>query len=258
MMLRSFLKEKYIRFCQFSKAVNRRSALRLAFWEGAQNIYVRPKGTSANVLIRRNSSDIDVFCQIFIQAEYGSLLDLREVDLVIDAGANVGYSSVYFLANFPSCHIVAIEPDPANFAALKENLAPYGARAILLNCGIWAKPARLAIEASLYRDGREWTRQVRECAPGEQGDITAITIAEILQQSGRERLSLLKMDIEGAEAVVFADQASQDWLARTDAIAIELHDDTSFGEATNLFYQAIANHCFRTYNSGELTICRRD
>lgn len=209
------------------------------------------------MLIRGNSSDAEVFSQIYIQTESACLLDLKAVDLVIDAGANVGYSSLYFLSHFPDCQVVAIEPDPANFAALRENLAPYGSRVTLHNCGIWSKPAQLAIESSHYRDGREWTRQVRECEPGEQGDITAITIPQILQQSGRDRLSLLKMDIEGAEAVVFADAACRDWLARTEAVAIELHDDTSFGQATDLFHEAIRNQHFQISHSGELTICRR-
>lgn len=256
-MLRSFLKAKYIRYCQFSTAVTTQSALRLAVWNGTKDIHVRPKNAAADVLIRGNSSDAEVFGQIYIQAEYACLLDLKAVDLVIDAGANVGYSSIYFLSHFPDCQVVAIEPDPANFAVLRENLAPYGSRVTLHNCGIWSKPAQLAIESSHYRDGREWTRQVRECEPGEQGDITAITIPQILQQSGRDRLSLLKMDIEGAEAVVFADAACRDWLARTEAVAIELHDDTSFGQATDLFHEAIRNHHFQISHSGELTICRR-
>jgi FkbM family methyltransferase len=257
MMLSSALKEKYIEFCTFSVAVNKTSALRLAFWDGTRDIQVRPKEANSDVLVRGDSSDLEVLSQIYIQKEYGSLVDMRGVDLVVDAGANVGYSSVYFLSHFPDCHVVAVEPDPANFAALKKNLAPYGDRATLHNCGIWSKSAQLAIESNSYRDGREWTRQVRECAPGERGDITAITIAEILQQSGRERLSLLKMDIEGAEAVVFADEACQEWLNCTDAFAIELHDDTSFGEATNLFHKAISHQNFQINHCGELTIGRR-
>lgn len=253
----SKLKSKYIKYCQFATATDRISALRLAFWKGHTDIHVRPKGAATAVLIRGNSSDIEVFGQIFIQQEYACLLGAKTVDFVIDAGANVGYASVFFLSHFPHCQVVAIEPDPANFAALRENLAPYGARATLHNCGIWSKPAQLTIESNLYRDGREWTRQVRECAAGETGDVTAITIGDILRESRRDRLSLLKMDIEGAEAVVFADPTCQDWLKRTDALAIELHDDTSFGEATTLFHQAIRDQQFQLSQSGELTICRR-
>lgn len=251
------LKSLYIIFCEFATAVDWLPAWRLALWNGKTNIHVRPKGVSADLLIRGNTSDLDVFRQIFIQKEYDCLLDLKNIDLIIDAGANVGYSSVYFLSHFPGCQVVAIEPDPANFSALTINLAPYRDRVILRNCGIWSRPAQLAIESNNYRDGRDWTRQVRECAPGEEGEITAITIGDILGESGRNRLSLLKMDIEGAEAVVFADASYRDWLSRTDAIAIELHDDTGFGDARKLFAEAIHNEHFEISHSGELTICRR-
>jgi hypothetical protein len=44
---------------------------------------------------------------------------------------------------------------------------------------------------------------------------------------------------------------------RTDAIAIELHDDTGFGDARKLFAEAIHNEHFEISHSGELTICRR-
>jgi len=50
--------------------------------------------------------------------------NLSNADLIIDAGANVGYSSVYFLSNFPNCRVIAIEPDGDNFASLQKNLAP--------------------------------------------------------------------------------------------------------------------------------------
>lgn len=256
-MVRSLLRQTYNRYRNYSIAVNKIVALRLALWDEKQDIQVRPRDSSADVIMRGNSSDADVFNQIYIQKEYSCLLDMKEVDLVIDAGANVGYSSAYFLSHFTKCHVVAVEPDPSNFAALLANLAPFGSRATLLNCGLWSKPAQLAIETSLYRDGREWTRQVRECQPGERGEIQAITIDQILEESGRDRLSLLKMDIEGAEAVVFAAPTCQDWLGRTEAIAIELHDDTGFGRASDVFHNAISPQNFQVSHSGELTICRR-
>jgi hypothetical protein len=44
---------------------------------------------------------------------------------------------------------------------------------------------------------------------------------------------------------------------RTDAIAIELHDDTGFGDARILFAGAIHNEHVEISHRGELTICRR-
>jgi len=195
--------------------------------------------------------------QIFAAQEYACLLDLKYVDLIVDAGANVGFSSVYFLSRFPSCRVIAVEPDAANYRALQRNLAPYADRVQLYHGGVWSKSVGLMIEAQGYRDGRDWTRQVRECAAGEQPHIQATTIDDLLETSGQSRLSLLKMDIEGAEAVVFADPSCQQWLPKTEAIAIELHDDSGFGPASDLFHAAIRDQRFQISHSGELTICLR-
>jgi FkbM family methyltransferase len=251
------IRHKYHTFRQFAPAIGKRAALRLAFWDRKGCLTLQPKGISKPLVIRSNSSDIDVFWQIFCEKEYSCLANLADVDLIIDAGANVGYSSVYFLSHFPDCKVIAIEPDGNNFASLQRNLAPYGQRAQALKCGIWSKSAELAIEDANYRDGRDWTRQVRECEVGETGDIKAVTVADLLLQSGRNRLSLLKMDIEGAEAVVFADPSCQQWLPKTEAIAIELHDDSGFGPASDLFHAAIRDQHYQISHSGELTICLR-
>jgi len=251
------IRHKYHTFRQFAPAIGKRAAFGLAFWDRKDELTLQPRGIDKPLIIRPNSSDIDVFWQIFGLKEYACLDILADVDLIIDAGANVGYSSVYFLSHFPGCRVIAVEPDGDNFASLQKNLAPYGDRAQALKRGIWSKSAELAIEDVTYRDGRDWTRQVRECEDGEAGDIRAVTVAELLLQSGRNKLSLLKIDIEGAEAVVFADPSCQQWLIKTEAIAIELHDDSGFGPASDLFHAAIQDQGYQISHSGELTICLR-
>jgi FkbM family methyltransferase len=174
---------------------------------------------------------------------------------VIDCGANVGYSSAFFLSQFPSCHVVAVEPDPDNFAMLQRNLIAYGDRVTLVSAGIWPHSAPLALSKGGYRDGREWSIQVRPCEPNEEADLQGVSIESLLVSSGFDRISLLKIDIEGAEAVLFRDNV--DWLDRVDAMAIELHDDSQFGKATDVFYSAMRGRGFEFSSSGELTICRR-
>jgi hypothetical protein len=64
----------------------------------------------------------------------------------------------------------------------------------------------------------------------------------------------LKVDIGGAEAIVFGENtACRD---KVEAIAIELHDDSSFGGGTGAFNAAIQGRGFGISRSGELTICR--
>lgn len=223
---------------------------------GGSEYWLRPRMAQNAVCIRRGTSDMDVFKLIFVDREYSDLDDLNDVGLVIDCGANVGYSSAYFLSAFPRCFVVAVEPDPGNYAALERNLAAYRDRAKLLRCGIWSHTARLALSRDVFRDGREWSRQVRVCEPGEPADIEGVDIGTLLAESGRVRISLLKMDIEGAEAVVFAENYSA-WLERVDAMAIELHDDSMFGNGFQVFHAAIKDQNFQVLTNGELTICRR-
>ena len=118
-------------------------------------------------MVRSGTSDLDVFSQIFLHREYRCLDALGDVDTVIDCGANVGYASIYFLSRFPNSIVVAVEPDPGNFAALQANLVPYGSRARAVHSGVWSESVGLVMNDVEYRDGREWARQVRPARAGE-------------------------------------------------------------------------------------------
>ncbi len=218
--------------------------------------FLRPYRAIHPLQVRSDTSDIGVFSQIFIELEYACLDDLKGVEFIVDCGANVGYSSAYFLSRFPNCHVVAIEPDPNNFAMLQQNMAAYGNRVKTIQAGVWSHPARLVIADSPYRDGQAWSKQVRECTPDEESQIVGIDIATVLADAGRDRISILKIDVEGAEVVIFFNNY-ESWLNRVDAIAIELHDDSSFGSGTKAFHAAIDGLNFEISHSGELTVCKR-
>jgi FkbM family methyltransferase len=212
------------------------------------------KNAQFPLICRPNTSDKDVFWQIFIEREYSCLDDLSNVDLVIDCGANVGYSSAYFLTRFPKCKVICVEPDSSNFKLLEKNLAPYKERVKLIRSGIWSHTADLKILEEPYRDGREWTVQVRECKSGEIPEMQAIDVGTLLKESGQNKISILKMDVEGAEAVVFA-KNYESWLSCVDNMVIELHDDSSFGKASDIVLNAISSvKSFNTSRSGELTV----
>ena len=206
------------------------------------------------VWAREDSSDLAVAAQIFYEAEYACIDKMTNVGMIVDCGANVGYFSAYCLSRFPDCQVVAVEPDAGNFAMLRRNLLPYRNRVRLVHGGVWSHPARLAISESKYRDGREWTKQVRECRPDDNADIEGIDIATLLQKSGHHRISILKIDVEGAEAVIFSANY-QSWIGNVDAIVIELHDDSLFGKASEIFHSAIEGRHFQVSRSGEITIC---
>lgn len=206
---------------------------------------------------RTHSTDFIVFGQTFVSEPYACLDDLTHVDLIVDCGANVGFAAVFLLSQFPTASLVAIEPDPDTFQILQRNLTPYGSRARAELAGVWSHDADLRIEERPYRGGGAWARQVRECAPGEAPSLHAIDIPTVLARSGHERISILKIDIEGAECVLFSAPNVASWLPLVDCLAIELHDDTHFGACTEVFHRAIADEPFTITRVGELTVCRR-
>jgi FkbM family methyltransferase len=208
------------------------------------------KNSEFSLICRPNTSDISVFGQIFIEREYSCLDDLSDVDLIIDCGANVGYSSAYLLTRFPKSRVISIEPDPSNFTILEKNLAPYKDRVKLINSGVWSHQTGLKILETPGLEWNAWAVQVRECNAGEVPEMQATDVGTLLKESGSDKISILKMDIEGAEAVVFA-KNYESWLPFVDNIAIEIHGS----KASDIVLNTVAA-CkpFSVSSSGELTI----
>ncbi len=215
-------------------------------------IRLKPSLVQFPVWCRLRSSDIRVFRQLFRAREYGCLDDISSPRLLIDCGANVGYTSAYLLSRFPTLEAYSIEPDSGNFEMLQANLAPYGRRAHPIRAGIWPVSADLKISEIPFRDGMEWSLTVRETRPGEQPQMKGLNIGDVLRMSGHERISILKIDIEGAESLIFSSHY-EPWLERVDTLVIELHGP----EAERIFMTAIAGQDFEISQSGELTLCRR-
>jgi FkbM family methyltransferase len=216
---------------------------------------LQPAGLLHPIEARPFSSDLYVYKQIFLEEEYAPLRGLEGVGLIIDCGANVGYSSAWFLSEYPGARLVAVEPDPTNFAMLERNLAPYGDRARVVRAGIWSHTAPLVMAETEFGDGLEWSRQVRPCRAGEVADFEGVSIESLREESGFERISILKVDIEGAEVVVFREETG--WLDRVDALAIELHEESMFGRASEVFPAVVEGRGFTISRSGELTLCVR-
>jgi FkbM family methyltransferase len=194
---------------------------------------------------RPQTSDIGVFTQIFFFDEYRCLSGLRDPKLILDLGANVGYSSAYFLSRFKDCSVIAVEPDPANFIELQKNVAPYRSRVKTFQAAVWPHSGQMELEHP--GKGEEWGVRVK---PSVDGKVRAISIPELLTFSSQDRISLLKVDIEGSEIDLFQ-SGYEEWLCKVDNIVIELHGE----EAHRIFYNAIAQSNFLISTCDELTVC---
>jgi FkbM family methyltransferase len=204
------------------------------------------------LLCRPNTSDMEVFWQIFVKREYRCLDDVKQPKFILDCGANIGYSAAYFLTRFPEATLTAVEPDPANCAMLETNLARFTGRYRVVRSAIWSEETGLAWEETPYRGGQEWSRMVRRAKPGEVPFIFATTIGCLLSESQEDRISILKIDIERSELALFSANYKE-WLDRIDNLTIELHDE----ECASVFHGAIADQGFTLFHCDELTVCRR-
>ena len=171
--------------------------------------------------LRVPSSDVRIFKNILVHGEYGQMPLPETAEAIIDAGANIGLASAFFASRYPRAKIVALEPDAGNFAMLQKNTKSC-ANVITERAALWNEKKTLR----LSNPGRgEWGFTVGEKGEGET--VPAVTVDDIMNRHNINRVSVLKVDIEGAELEVFAN--SSPWLERVDAVVVETHDDIKPG-----------------------------
>lgn len=206
--------------------------------------------------VAQDSSDTLVFNQIVFEKEYDSLIDIfkeKNISLenMIDAGANIGLTSVYFKAYYPNLKIIALEPSKGTFKRLSTNIEKNDlSKVTLLQKGLWSKATRLK-EDRTFRDGQDWSFRLVEANEKEEALFETTTVPEILMEYGIGVIDFLKMDIEGGEKAVFEGSSDLSWLKKVKVIAIEIHDEFN---CRNQVEASLINAGFELTYSGELTI----
>jgi FkbM family methyltransferase len=191
--------------------------------------------SSRQLYFREKSSDEAVMKQIFVHqqynlnrfARYGELMRFgkRQEErglrpLVVDAGANIGVSAVYFIGNLPSAHIVAIEPDLENFNLLSKNVDGLDVDTIRGAASSTKGKARVVDPGRGHWAYR--TQALAENADFEDA-VPRITINDVYESCRSKFFPfIVKVDIEGAEEDLFS--GATEWVAATPILIVELHD----------------------------------
>ena len=184
-------------------------------------------------LIRRRTSDLKVAQCVLLEKEYQPLVDLafrqrqlESIDYIVDAGANVGYATIFFKKIFSRSACFPIEPDPGNYGLLLENIRLNNLENVFpVRAALWAYATRL-ITSRTFRDGKEWSINVVETDDDRVGTIQGITVNQVMEDHALPRIDVLKMDIEGAEAFIFSQDAHpEQFLSKVRFLAMEIHEE---------------------------------
>lgn len=205
--------------------------------------------------VRPRDSDLFVLSQIFGWEEYGfeawRLSMLREVaatwesigirPVIIDAGANVGYSALYFASLFPGVCVLAVEPDPTSFDILGRH-AQVNKQIKPIHAALWSHDRGLKLKTS---NNKSWAAQVTEGigTPSQRID-------RLLASIPNSRPLIIKLDIEGAECEVVG--SCPDVFAAARCIVVEPHDVMIPGSAClSPLYGVASKRKFDTVINGE-------
>jgi FkbM family methyltransferase len=234
-LMRKFL--RYLKKLGFLKGIILLIQIRLFPKKGL--IYVSIPELSNPIIVRGKTTDVYIFEKIFILEDYNIPYFINfDPRLIIDGGAYVGYSSIFFANKFPDSLVVAVEPENSNFSILEKNTSKY------LNirreqAGIWNKNTFLKIKDIGVG---HYGFIVEEANKKDNRSLKAITISDILEKYNFNKIDILKLDTEGAEKAIFSSNFD-DWLSKTKMIIIELHDFNWEG-CTETVHSAINKYNF--------------
>jgi FkbM family methyltransferase len=211
------------------------------------------------IFVRLFTSDARVVKEVLVHREYDSLLPLlaskqrsagdhasHAVPLVIDLGSNIGCSVRAWQRWWPGAIIIAAEPDTRNHALCEENAKGAQSSVCVHRVCVADEPGQVTLDASVGAWGITMQRATTASPHNTQQIVEAITIDQLLMRSEEHiraackkvdtpaqlPITLLKCDIEGAEAGIFeaAERHPPSWLARVELLAVEVHPPYSVSQ----------------------------
>lgn len=227
-------------------------------WLG-QRVHCVPVAGVGPMWARFEDSDASVLRQVFagrsydlarypqqharVRAALERIVAAGKRPVIVDAGANIGASAVWFALRYPEAMVVAVEPDPANLEIARRNVARF-ANVVLAPAAIGGQRGMVNV---VTLGAGEATRTER----GKGGETPILTVADAkaLAGPGAELLAV-KVDIEGFEADLFAHNL--EWIDEISVLMIELHDWMLPGQhSSGPLQRAVLNRGFEMLVRGE-------
>jgi FkbM family methyltransferase len=216
--------------------------------ESALHRYVLPDGPEVFCIQKGEATAL--YQEIFVRRCWlAGGIRLVPGGVVIDAGANIGLSTLFFHQECPDQRFLCYEPAPAPFAALQRNVEMHGIAATCRKVALGAEPGMAVMtyypeitamsglhgdpsrDASITRTVMKNSgfkdRNIDQLVPREYKtelvEIEVRTLSDEVREAGLDRIDLLKIDVEKSELDVLAGIDQSTWeLVRQ--VAVEVHD----------------------------------
>jgi FkbM family methyltransferase len=228
------------------------------------NFTANINGENIDLSFRTDSvGDKGVLQQIFVDEDYRiihwaqgrALLEYYQARqnkgaraLIVDAGANIGASAVYFSKLYPASVVLAVEPQESNVNLMRVNVDKLNVK--VFHAAIGCENGTMYLHDPGQSD---WAFRV-----GETGEVpvNVLSPTSIMESVKDQDLFpfIFKIDIEGGEGNLF--RQNIEWVDTFPLIVIELHDwMLPFQGSSRNFFKAIAAHDFDVVYRGENVFC---
>lgn len=166
--------------------------------------------------IRTGTTDVGSFQDFLTTRFYLPPWELPDDCVIIDLGGNIGTAAADYSATFPDARILSIEMDGENAKMARANTSKFNDRVNVIHAAIWHENGTVKYDG-IGEDG--FHIGVDSESPH---SVRAITMKDLLDQEGIEKVDFLKIDIEGAEEQLFS-KGSLDWLTQVESLGCEIH-----------------------------------
>lgn len=173
----------------------------------------------------KNDFEVDFLLNEIFEQEPYLFMANNESPLIIDCGAHIGISVLYFKTLYPKAKVIAFEPDRVNFELLRRNIETNNLKDITVyNVAV----ADFVGNATIYGDFSLNSESVGNTIIKEWGDrenFTSETVPVLKLSSIIENIAVidyLKIDTEGTELSVLRD--IRESLHKVRNIYVEFHE----------------------------------
>ena len=192
-------------------------------------------GTTRSVRLRK--SDIFTLAEVLRERQYELRSPVPARPWIIDAGANIGLATLWFLGHYPGARVHCFEPDPSNAALLERNVGT--ADGVIANR---AAVGREDGELLLHISPISAMHSLKESSHGGRAvPVRVYALAGYMRDHDIPAIDVLKLDVEGSELDVL--EGLGDRLADVSVIVGECHE-TLVDESA--FYKHLGAFGFRT------------